>query len=138
MSKAPATKKAPAAKKPKCQALTAKGTPCSKCAADGSPFCAVHDPEKSKAKSGDKAKALDKSVPASVKHAHGLDELDYENCELCKSHGGPFELPEYEVVPVEPEPESDVDLDDETADPDFDPESGSAGGLSEEDFDEED
>ena len=37
------SKKGKAAKgKPMCQATTAKGTPCSKCAIDGGPFCTVH------------------------------------------------------------------------------------------------
>jgi DNA mismatch repair ATPase MutL len=170
--------------KPKCQALTAKGTPCAKCAVEGSTFCSVHDPSKgkgkavattkgkgkapvaakappaSKAKGGKGKKAAakvvetTKSVPASVKHTHGLDELDYENCDLCKSHGGPFELPEYESVAVKnwadeaeiydpKEDEADEEPeDDEDGDPDYEAAyvgggpSGS-GGLSEEDFDED-
>ncbi len=60
--------------KPKCQAVTAKGTPCSKCALDGGIFCAVHVKSKE-----DKPKKK-----SSVK----------EVVELCESHGDEVELPD--------------------------------------------
>lgn len=157
-SKAAVAKGKGKGKKPKCQAVTAKGTPCSKCAVEGSPFCGVHAPKdkgatapldkkpvavkKGKAKApvakgkGGKGKKAAEPAPASVKHTHGLDEIDYENCELCKSHGGPFELPEYEAVVAEKRSWAD-----EAEDPEED---GSVyvpsedGGLSEEDFEEDD
>lgn len=157
-AKAPAAK-ASSSKKPKCQALTAKGAPCSKCAVEGSTFCSVHDPSKGKAKApvakassskapvakgkGGKAPAAkgkgkaDESVPASVKHTHGLDELDYENCDLCKSHGGPFELPEYESVTLGKKSWADEAENEDPDDPDYEVESVGGGGLSEEDFDED-
>ena len=54
-----ATKKAPAkSKKPKCEGVTAKGAPCSKCAVEGEVFCSVH--LKKAAKEEDKDKSLDK------------------------------------------------------------------------------
>jgi hypothetical protein len=188
--------KAPA--KPKCQALTAKGTPCSKCALEGSAFCSVHDPSKKKKASSsaeDEAETSSKAsasasasvaasknkkgkapakpakkngkgggavsdVPASAKHTHGLDEIDYENCDLCKSHGAPFELPDYEPGLLEDETadaaganaavatatgggndEAEIDYDPyedpEEIDPD-DPDYVVGGSLSEEDFDEDD
>ena len=123
-------KKAPA-KKPKCQAVTAKGTPCSKCAAEGEPFCSVHlkkapatvekkpTKETIKAKGGKGGKGLAKASPP--KHTHSLTSppLKENPCELCETHGMPFEVPEYE----EDKPE------DIAADPDF--------VLGEEDFEEE-
>jgi hypothetical protein len=157
--------------KPKCQALTAKGAPCSKCAVEGSTFCSVHNAVTTKAKGKGKAPAkappakgkgkkkavaeTTKSVPASVKHTHGLDELDHEDCDLCKSHGAPFELPDYEAgtssssVPA-PAPNKKTWADDAEDDDDatYDPlaeeedaseigSDGGGGGLSEEDFDED-
>jgi hypothetical protein len=138
--------------------VTAKGTPCSKCAAENSPFCSIHDPSKAAGKAkrasasasasagkkpAAKGKGLSKkaaekesTAPASVKHSHDLDDLDYENCDLCKSHGGPFELPEYEAAatPVKKSWADEVDYDPEEDDPDY----VVGGSLSEEDFDEDD
>lgn len=141
-AKAPAKKakgkaKAPAKKaesKPKCQAVTAKGTPCSKCAVEGEPFCAVHlkkapaaeKTEKAPAKKGGKGgKGLAKASPP--KHTHSLTSppLKENPCELCETHGMPFEVPEYEEdKSVEEEMEYDP------TDPEF--------VLNEEDFEESD
>jgi hypothetical protein len=102
--------------KPKCQALTAKGAPCSKYAVDGSTFCSVHEmfPTKAKGKAPAPAKIAAKPKgkggrglakrdapppppPASVKHTHGLTS-PAGDCELCEMHGEAFEMPEYEVM----------------------------------------
>jgi hypothetical protein len=175
-AKATTKGKGKAPTKPKCQALTAKGAPCSKCAVEGSTFCSVHNAVTTKAKG--KAPAPAKTAakpkgkggrglakrdaprtppppPASVKHTHGLDELDHEDCDLCKSHGAPFELPDYEAgtsssVPA-PAPNKKTWADDaeDEEDPTYDPlaeeeedaseigSDGGGGGLSEEDFDED-
>lgn len=163
--------------KPKCQALTAKGAPCSKCAVEGSTFCSVHNAVTTKAKGKAPAPAAKKPAakpkgkgdrglakrdapphpppppPASVKHTHGLDELDHEDCDLCKSHGAPFELPDYEAgtsssVPA-PNKKTWADDAEDEEDPTYDPlaedeedaseigSDGGGGGLSEEDFDED-
>ena len=48
-SPGPEEKKVVAPKgKPKCQAMTAKGSACSKCAVDGGPFCTLHSKTKKK------------------------------------------------------------------------------------------
>ncbi len=138
VKKAPAKKGKAAAstKKPKCQAVTAKGTPCSKCAVDGEPFCNIHmkkapvestkpvakaSVEKPKGKGG---KGLTKASPP--KHTHGLTSppLKENPCDLCETHGMPFEVPEYEEElaydPTDPEfvltedvfDESDSDMSD--------------------------
>ena len=164
--KAPVAKKGKAGAKPKCQAVTAKGTPCSKCAVENSPFCSIHDPTKAAGKAAEtssaaakrasasagkkpaaKGKGLSKkaaekessTAPASVKHSHGLDELDYENCDLCKSHGGPFELPEYEAAtaPMKKSWADEIDYDPEEDPEEDDPDYVIGGSLSEEDFDED-
>lgn len=76
-----------------------------------------------------------------MKHsaAHGPDETDPENCELCASHGGPFELPEYETtvfVDADHLHARLVPVDD--GDEDYEPsEAEGSGSLSEEDFDED-
>lgn len=141
VKKAPA-KKGKAAAKPKCQAVTAKGTPCSKCAVDGEPFCNIHMKKapaadvvaKGKAKAPAKALASTKKKAAKAsppKHTHGLTSppLKENPCELCDTHGMPFEVPEYEEDKA-----SDLDAEVEMAydptDPDF--------VLGEEDFDESD
>lgn len=166
--KAPAKGKAAKGKgveKAKCKAVTAKGLPCSKNATEGCEFCSVHAPKDKTAVldktvtekasgSGTKAKApakskapakAKKSKPESAKHtgAHGPDEVDEDGCELCASHGGPFELPDYETVSVkkdtyeaEIEEEEEEEIDNIVMDPDYD--NGSEGGLTEEDFDEDD
>ncbi len=141
--------KASATTKPKCKAVTAKGAPCSKNAVDGCEFCNVHrdkgetsvkPKEKAKAKAPVKAKAKAKGTkskgletkPESAKHAetHGPDETDPENCDLCKSHGGPFELPDYEAENNDKDPDFDIDEEVEL-------ESNGGGSLTEEDFDED-
>ena len=158
------TKKSKGGEKEKCKAVTAKGAPCSKNAVEGCEFCSVHRDkgvplEKAKGKGGAKAPAKKtkakvvkkkESKPESAKHAgtHGVDEIDEEGCELCASHGGPFELPEYEAekapsVAEEDEEDNSNELDNSKEledDPDYEVTGGSRsdGGLSEEDFDEDD
>jgi hypothetical protein len=122
------TKKLGAKKKgkPKCEATTAKGTPCSKYACDGDVFCSVHitkhitgSPEKTvkKAKATKKPTVTKKVVP---KHTHGLTSpVPDSGCDLCDTHGMPFEIPEYEA-----------EGDDDEHDPTYIP------ALEEEDFDE--
>jgi hypothetical protein len=132
--KGKATKgKGKAAAKPKCEATTAKGTPCSKCAIDGEVFCSVHlaASSSSKAKKGtdDAVASSSKSKKTSAKkkaeppkHTHGLTSPAPDTgCDLCETHGKPFEIPEYEAEGEDPE------LDDPT-DPTY--------TLEEEDFDE--
>jgi hypothetical protein len=133
--------KGKASAKPKCQAVTAKGTPCSKCAIDGEPFCSVHMKSISKdapvteapatkskkpAVKGKGGKGLTKTSPP--KHTHGLTSppLKENPCELCDTHGMPFEVPEYEEEIVETETEMAYD----PTDPDF--------RLEEEDFEDSD
>lgn len=114
-------------KKPKCEAITAKGAPCSKCAVDGEVFCSVHlkksteTKKKSSASSETTKTSKSKKAPSPPKHTHGLTSppLDTKACDLCDTHGMPFEIPEYE---------DDTKSNDE--DPDF--------KLTEEDFDESD
>jgi hypothetical protein len=113
------------AKKPKCQAVTAKGTPCSKCAAEGEPFCAVHLKKAPAAEKSEKAPAKKggKGGKASPpKHTHSLTSppLKENPCELCETHGMPFEVPEYEDMEYAYDP----------TDPEF--------VLNEEDFEESD
>lgn len=121
------TKKASSSGKPKCQATTAKGTPCSKCALEGEVFCNVHlkkvakkateeEAAKPKVSKGKGGKGLSKTSP---KHTHGLTSPPLKECELCDTHGMPFEIPEYE------EDEEEIEKKD---DPDF--------KLTEDDFDE--
>ena len=135
-AKAPAKAKAKAkggSAKPKCQATTAKGAPCSKCALDGEVFCSVHlkkVDEKAKAKAPAKAKtpakAKGKSKVSPPKHTHSLTSPPLkEACDLCETHGMPFEVPEYEE-----ETKSVVSENEKDDDPDF--------KLTEEDFDESD
>jgi hypothetical protein len=83
--------------KPKCEALTAKGTRCSKCAVEGGVFCAVHVKSKEEKP---KKEAKKKDEKKEVKHTHGLKSplKDGEDCELCEMHGEAFEMPEYEVM----------------------------------------
>jgi len=114
------------AKKPKCQAVTAKGTPCSKCAAEGEPFCAVHLKKAPAAEKSEKAPAKKggKGGKASPpKHTHSLTSppLKENPCELCETHGMPFEVPEYE---------EDMEYAYDPTDPEF--------VLNEEDFEESD
>lgn len=141
-SKAPAKAK-PKAKevakktgdKPKCEATTAKGAPCSKCALDGEVFCSVHLKLKSSKKDGEEKKAAKdkggkgitkKGKASPPKHSHGLTSPPLkEACDLCETHGMPFEVPEYEYEEEEKKKEKD---DDEIEDPDF--------KLEEDDFDE--
>lgn len=99
-----------ATKKPKCQATTAKGTPCSKCASDGEVFCSVHLAKESTATAAKTKKtaaaAAAVSVTATVakkkkaaapKHTHGLTSpVPDTGCDLCETHGMPFEIPAYE------------------------------------------
>ncbi len=102
-----------ATKKPKCQATTAKGTPCSKCASEGEVFCSVHLASSSKSSSKKKEEATvtatkkkkpTVSAPA-PKHTHGLTSpVPDTGCDLCETHGMPFEIPEYEEE-VEEDPE---------------------------------
>lgn len=143
--------KGKAVAKPKCQAVTAKGTPCSKCAVDGEPFCNIHmkkapvESTKSVAKAssskahvekpkGKGGKGLKKASPP--KHTHGLTSppLKENPCELCDTHGMPFEVPEYEedkasALDAEIE-DAEVEMAYDPTDPDF--------VLGEEDFDESD
>lgn len=68
--------------KPKCQALTAKGTSCSKCAVDGGPFCGVHmkSKETHKSKSSEKEKEKEtevvKETEAEVEYVMSEEEGD--------------------------------------------------------------
>ena len=105
--------------KPKCEATTAKGTPCSKCAIDGEIFCSVHIKKESGSteKTVKKSKASSSKKKPTPKHTHGFMSPPKVagECELCDSHGMPFENPEFEV---------EVDNDD----PDY--------RMEEEDFDE--
>lgn len=104
--------KGKAGAKPKCQATTAKGTPCSKCASDGEIFCSVHltaaatSTKKNKAKkdSGEGSSSSSATKKGSItpkkmvpKHTHGLTSpVPDTGCDLCETHGMPFEIPEYE------------------------------------------
>lgn len=105
------------ATKAKCQATTAKGTRCSKCALEGGVFCAVH--LKSKEDKPKKKETSKKKEESEKKHTHGLMSplKEGEECELCEMHGEAFDLPEYEMV-----------SDNEAEDPNYE--------LEEEDFDE--
>lgn len=115
--------------KPKCEAVTAKGAPCSKCAVEGEVFCNIH--MKSKTKAVGKPKGAKPSVAVTKKatkasppkHTHGLTSppLKENPCELCETHGMPFEVPEYEEEIMEEE---------DPTDPDF--------RLAEEDFEDSD
>lgn len=128
----PAKGKGKAATKAKCQATTAKGTPCSKFACTGEPFCSVHlaaaDPakkDKKKKTSGEgessAASKKKKAVKVVPKHTHGLTSPAPDSgCDLCETHGAPFEIPEYESDEIVEE--------EERADPTY--------VLEEEDFDE--
>jgi hypothetical protein len=120
--------KGKATAKPKCEATTAKGTPCSKYACDGDVFCSVHinkhiSDEASSSKKEVTKKAKKPTVTKKVvpKHTHGLTSpVPDSGCDLCETHGMPFEIPEYEA-------EGD---DDDEHDPTYIP------ALEEEDFDE--
>jgi hypothetical protein len=129
------TKKLGAKKKgkPKCEATTAKGTPCSKYACDGDVFCSVHLMfPLTKKSDGDEASSSKKEVTKKAnkkptvtkkvvpKHTHGLTSpVPDSGCDLCETHGMPFEIPEYEA-----------EGDDDEHDPTYVP------ALEEEDFDE--
>ena len=131
---APKTK-AKGATKPKCQATTAKGTPCSKCASEGEVFCSVHLASSSSSKSSKKKSGGEKEATATKKkkptvsapapkHTHGLTSpVPDTGCDLCETHGMPFEIPEYEE-----EEDPELGGDDEKHDPTY--------ALEEEDFDE--
>ena len=131
IAKAAKATKGKAGAKPKCQAVTAKGTQCSKCAVEGGPFCSVHlkkasvvteeeEVEKPKAKGKAVAKkaAPKKDAKASPpKHTHSLTSppLKENPCELCETHGMPFEVPEYE----EDKPDEIEEEVEKEYDPDF-------------------
>ncbi len=135
--------------KPKCQAVTAKGAPCSKCAIEGEVFCSVHlkkapatEASTSKAKKpvvakgkGKGGKGIAKVSPP--KHTHSLTSppLKENPCELCDTHGMPFEVPEYEEdKPEEAEAEAEVDPDFVLGEEEF--EEDSEDESVEEDFEE--
>lgn len=101
-----------AKKKPKCQALTTKGTPCSKCALVNEPFCSVHIITKIKTKGVD-ATSPPQSPKKSVKKKTAKEEEEEQRL-VCEAPYEPVEIPGYD------EPES--------SDPDY--------SLEEEDFDE--
>ena len=91
--------------KPKCQATTAKGTPCSKCACDGSPFCSVHIKSSApkKAKEGAAVASSSKAKKVVPKHTHGITSpVPDSGCDLCETHGMPFEIPTYEEEEEDP------------------------------------
>lgn len=134
--------KASSSGKPKCQATTAKGTPCSKCALEGEVFCNVHlkkvaaEASDKKAAAPAKAKGkTKKAVAESPKHTHGLTSPPLkETCELCDTHGMPFEVPEYEEE-IEKEKEDDPDF--KLTEDDFDESENEDGtDLDEAEFDE--
>lgn len=90
--KAKAKGKAPA--KPKCQATTAKGTKCTKCAIDDGPFCSVHIKKTAATTVTDEtgetsSKKTKKKVSASKKPK---TTCDTPNTAVNKA----FEVPEYE------------------------------------------
>lgn len=135
--------------KPKCQAVTAKGAPCSKCAIEGEVFCSVHlkkapatEASTSKVKKpvvakgkGKGGKGVAKVSPP--KHTHSLTSppLKENPCELCDTHGMPFEVPEYEEdKPEEVEAEAEVDPDFVLGEEEF--EEDSEDESVEEDFEE--
>ena len=139
--------------KPKCQATTAKGTPCSKCALDGEVFCNVHMKkvvdEKAKAKGKapaekaekvTKAKASKKKKESPPKHTHSLTSPPLkEACDLCETHGMPFEVPEYEeetksVASEKGDDDPDFKLTEDDFEESDDDDSGT--DLDEEEFDE--
>ena len=142
IAKAAAVSKGKATAKPKCQAVTAKGTQCSKCAIDGGPFCSVHlkkvpaaaeeedvaDEPKAKGKGG---KGLTKKSPP--KHTHSLTSppLKENPCELCDTHGMPFEVPEYEEDKAEVEADPDFVLGEE----EFEDDDDDSGSEEEVEFD---
>lgn len=158
---APEEEKKPlkASKKPKCQATTAKGTRCTKCAVGDGPFCSVHVKKAESEGGGESSKPVgkggkgisrgtsskkkSKKEPVPV-HTHGLDGdaedaegEKKEPCEVCERHGAPFEIPEYELDldGEASEPDAADDDDDVAKDPDFDVEeeerrSGGGGGFS--------
>lgn len=101
--------------KPKCQAVTAKGTPCSKCAVESGPFCAVHL----------KSKVVEDEKPEPKKRG-GKKKI--EEKEVCEKAGEEIEMP----VPRSPEMEMEEYMSeseqDDMADEDY--------RLEEEDFDE--
>lgn len=136
------TKASSSSGKPKCQATTAKGTPCSKCALEGEVFCNVHlkkvaaEASDKKATAPAKAKGkTKKAVAESPKHTHGLTSPPLkETCELCDTHGMPFEVPEYEEE-IEKEKENDPDF--KLTEDDFDESENEDGSdLEEAEFDE--
>lgn len=116
-AKGKATKgKGKATAKPKCQATTAKGTPCSKFACAGEPFCSVHLAAATTTSSKKKKSATTEEGETSVKkttkkaakvvpkHTHGLTSpVPDSGCDLCETHGAPFEIPEYETDEIEEE-----------------------------------
>ncbi len=110
--------KGKATAKAKCQATTAKGTPCSKFACAGEPFCSVHLSAATTTTSSKKKKSATtteegetsvkkttkKAAKVVPKHTHGLTSpVPDSGCDLCETHGAPFEIPEYETDEIEEE-----------------------------------
>ncbi len=132
------------AKKPKCQATTAKGTKCTKCAVGDGPFCNIHAKKKKEAEDGGGGESSTKT--GGGKGGKGLSrggggkggkkkkcekpaEPEPEEEEEKLADEPVFTVPEYEV---EPEPEEE-EPDNVEMDPDFVP---AVMGLLEDDFDE--
>ena len=80
-----------------CTATTAKGKPCSLKALAGTCFCRIHSgepkPKKEKAPPKEKKPSTRSTEPV---HNHPVDEELHDECELCQTHGAPFEKDEDE------------------------------------------
>lgn len=105
--------------KPKCQAVTAKGTPCSKCAVESGPFCSVHLKKAVVAPKGKGGKGLTKGT----KVATPVKEV-----EVCDKAGDELEKP----VPTSPE----LDMEEYMSESEQDDMGDENYRLEEEDFDE--
>ena len=126
--KAVKKKKTPATtKKPKCQATTAKGTRCTKCAVGDGPFCSVHIIAAKKKKRDEEPEKPEKSKSKSKSKSGGKKKCEEPEPKPDEREEPVFTVPEYEVEPEE-EPDDDVEID-----PDFVP---TTTTLHEDDFDE--
>lgn len=76
----------------KCTGITAKGKPCSLKALAGTCFCRVHSGEPKEKKPTQKKETKKASTrSAEPVHTHPIDEEIHDDCELCQTHGSPFE-----------------------------------------------
>lgn len=85
-----------------CEAITAKGTQCTKYAIENN-MCSVHCKASSSSKSSSSTKKIEKKRKAEPpKHNHGfMSPPKNGKCDLCDAHGMPFEHPSFEVLKSE-------------------------------------